>query len=332
MKKINVIIHTLFLCTASMLCGVEVYHRPLQKNDYQTPEVIWTVQKTNPFDELLASWSGKRPKKGFFKFEISIYSNNRWSAWVPYAEWNSTQQHLYGIQSSRDIPNFLKGKQASGFRVRLTAHQGASLKSIRAVHVTTTDNRTHSIASHIPLSSSLLLNVPKFSQIALEHVDSTRICSPIATAAAVSYLASSEQLNLIEFMKSVFEPRAQLYGAWVLNTAQAAHELDNGWYCYVTRLNSIQAIIDQLNRKYPVVVSIQGPIPGSARPYESGHLLVIRGYDAINKKVLCMDPAFPTNDETYVAYNVEDFLTAWRRRNGLAYIFTKKLTCKASIS
>jgi len=326
-------IYALLVFAGSSIRAVEMYHRAVKSSERRASEIVWDVHKASSFDEFLLSWSSERPARGSFTFAISICVHHNWSPWFPYAVWGSQEQHLYGIQSSRDIRDFLNGRKASGFRVKVVATNGASFKSMRALHVTITDNNKHAVSSKLPETTTAVLEVPQISQIALELDDSTRICSPTSTAAAVSYLVPHHEIDVVEFAQQVFEPRAKLYGAWVLNTVQAAHELGRNWYCYVSRLGSLQDLVDQINRGYPIVVSIQGPIPGSARPtnenvkfaYESGHLLVVRGYDAVHKKVLCMDPAFHTDAETYVSYDAEDFITAWRRRNGLAYIFTKTL-------
>ena len=64
-------------------------------------------------------------------------------------------------------------------------------------------------------------------------------------------------------------------------------------------------------------------------PYEEGHLIVVKGYDASKKRVLCMDPAYPTNAETNVEYPYEAFMDAWGRRRRLAYLFSKAEKIKA---
>jgi len=37
-----------------------------------------------------------------------------------------------------------------------------------------------------------------------------------------------------------------------------------------------------------------------------------------------MDPAFNTDEETLVQYDLEDFVNAWRRREGVAYLFFRE--------
>jgi hypothetical protein len=107
-----------------------------------------------------------------------------------------------------------------------------------------------------------------------------------------------------------------------LNVAEASHHLGNQWMCWVERLNGFQDIYDRLIQNTPVIVSVRGPLPGSAQPYAKGHLLVVKGYDPSEKKVLCMDPAFPDEKSTLISYDLEDFITAWQRRGKIAYLFS----------
>lgn len=96
------------------------------------------------------------------------------------------------------------------------------------------------------------------------------------------------------------------------------------WNCWVERLNGFDEVYNQLLQGNPVVVSVRGPLKGSAAPYTKGHLMAVIGYRPIEHKVICMDPAFPSDQETIVEYDLEDFLQAWSRRGKIAYVFTTK--------
>jgi hypothetical protein len=105
----------------------------------------------------------------------------------------------------------------------------------------------------------------------------------------------------------VHDQTFDIYGNWVFNTAATEK-------FRVTRLASFEELYTHL----PAVVSVQGPLEGAPLPYLSGHLLVVRGWEA--GRVLVMDPAFPTHEETLTSYPIESFLAAWDRRRRLAYI------------
>jgi hypothetical protein len=103
--------------------------------------------------------------------------------------------------------------------------------------------------------------------------------------------------------------------------AQASTYLGKDWGLWVERLRGFQDLYERLLLNTPVIASVRGPLPGSAKPYLHGHLLVISGFDPERGEVLCMDPAFPTDEKTHIGYGLKDFLSAWKKRGNLAYIF-----------
>ena len=49
--------------------------------------------------------------------------------------------------------------------------------------------------------------------------------------------------------------------------------------------------------------------------------MVLIGYDAEAQRFLCLDPAFPSDAETFTAYPQEALLAAWRRNGQYSYLF-----------
>jgi hypothetical protein len=68
------------------------------------------------------------------------------------------------------------------------------------------------------------------------------------------------------------------------------------------------------------MVSVRGELVGAAKPYNDGHLLLVVGYDAKQKKIICHDPAFEDVSQVAASYDVDGFLKAWARSRNLAYI------------
>jgi len=306
----------------------ELMHRSLLEDEKQNNTFVWEETQLKPFDELIVSWDAERPANGSYLIQVSLLTSE-WSPWLDYAFWGACDQYTFkqllsdqGIQVYQDTIE-LQNNQAIGFRIRILANEGASLDGFRALHISATDLKTHAIEI-VPLENvSVNLSVTGFSQIALPDERSLRLCSPTSTTAVVNFLSGTLNLSPIEFANAVVDSAFDIYGNWVLNTAQASHKLGKPWHCLVARLTTFSQVIDQLMKGYPVVVSIRGPLVGSARPYESGHLVVVTGYDSESQEVFCMDPAFPTDDLTSVKYPLNEFLTAWGRRKGIAYIFDK---------
>jgi len=324
----NLFITFFFLFSASLNAS-EIYARTLLNiND---SELVWEEKCSVPFDEMIVSWSSSRPEKGNILIQLSVrLPETEWSDWYDYAFWGYSEQHSYkhnaaNLKVFQDALEILNGKKAIGFRIRVIAQEGAKLNGFRTLYACLTDLKSHTVKVGERKDAQPLLPVQGLSQMALKDDLSKRICSATSTTAVLRYL-KPERYNPVDFANKVYDTAFDIYGNWVLNTAQAASMLDWPWHCFVCRLTSFDDIIASLEKGQPVVLSIRGPLNGSALPYESGHLVVVRGYDSINRKVHCMDPAFPTDDQTLVQYDLEDFVAAWKRRNGVAYLFCKEET------
>jgi hypothetical protein len=323
---------TFFMIFTSLKCHCsEIHHRILNAMDKDTPSFIWEQNTTLPFNELIVSWDAERPKTGAYLIRLSVFTHN-WSPWLDYAYWSSTDQHTFHqqkpglpIQTYQDALECLHGAQATGFRICVEAQNRADLQSLRGLHASATDLKAHQLAPADSLNCRALieLNVPKISQMALTDERKERLCSPASTTAVVKFLSPQHSLQPLSLADEVVDTAFDIYGNWILNSAQASHYLGPPWQCYVARLTSFQQVLDKLAKGFPVIVSVRGPLIGSALLYQSGHLLVVKGYDPKAQNVLCMDPAFPCDQETSAAYPLEDFLAAWKRRGCIAYIFDR---------
>jgi hypothetical protein len=135
----------------------------------------------------------------------------------------------------------------------------------------------------------------------------------------ISYLLK-KQIDAVSFANNVYDSGLCAYGSWPYNIAHA-YECCQGNYLFsVTRLHSFKQLHDYLKKNIPVVVSVRGNIRGAPQEYVHGHLLVVVGWDQKNRKVICHDPAFATNEQTRVAYDAASFLAAWERSRRLSYI------------
>ena len=87
------------------------------------------------------------------------------------------------------------------------------------------------------------------------------------------------------------------------------------------RLNSFAQLHASLQRKTPVIVSVRGWLGGAPKVYENGHLMVVVGWDAHKRQVICHDPAAKKVSQVVHAYAIRDFLAAWERSRRLSYVF-----------
>ena len=308
----------------------KTYSFDLPEGDRRGKEFLWEIGASRLFEELILSWNGKRPEKGKWMFWVSVHQGS-WSPWIRYAEWGAHSQKTFKyapqgsfVESYQDFV-YPKDGQCDGFRIKVTAEEGADLSRFDTLYVCLSALSSLSIELPTePLTSKLLSNVPRRSQIQLKHPRAQDLCSPTSTATAINYLLGRKKVDPVEFAAKSHDDEFDIYGNWILNTAQAYHELSGQFRCRVERLPSFSFLHSYLMRNLPVVVSIRGPLPGSSRPHTFGHLICIVGYDSGPQKVLCIDPGFPDDEQTFVGYFLKDFLEAWNRRRNIAYLFEPK--------
>lgn len=265
------------------------------------------------FDEMMISWNGARPTA------LNVYASvfiNEWTPWLKYGSWgkdgqSSMQCREGSIKVYQDAFEILDGKKATGFQIKVDHPM--------RLHVFTNAGRSSQNA--IP-ASPVYLQVGGLSQTALSHPRNTSLCSPTSTTAVVRYL-TKKMIDPIQFAKNAHDQGFDIYGNWVLNVAESSVHLGSSWNAWVERLNGFGDIYQRLLLGTPVIVSVRGPLPGSAQPYAKGHLIVVTGFDPEKKEVHCMDPAFDADAQTHVRYQLHDFLAAWGRRGHVAYIFEK---------
>lgn len=282
---------------------------------------IWENENVPLFDELMLTWNGERPSDGDYRFYISV-KTDEWSPQLLYATWGLDGQSSFeAIEPASKVKVFqdalmvTQGK-ATGFKIEVFPKT-----SDLSLHVYTNGDRKDEVITASKDLASVSLNVKGLSQIALNHPRAGHLCSPTSTCAVVQFLSNQHE-DPLDFASHVWDKGFDIYGNWVFNAAQASNLLGPSWHVWVERLSGFDAIHASLQKGIPVVVSIRGPLKGSAAPYLQGHLIAVIGYEAETQSVLCMDPAFPKDEETKVSYPLEDFLQAWSRRGRVAYYFS----------
>jgi hypothetical protein len=288
----------------------------------------WKEENLSPFDELMISWNTPRPKEGKFLFYVSV-KTDQWSPWLLYASWGSDGQSSFSstteeapVKVYQDALEMMGGRKATAFQIKILTEGDANLRNIHGLHVYTNTDKSKESQKTVSLTP-IYLKVPGLSQMTLNHVRHTDLCSPTSTTAVIRYLSNDYTIDPLFFAQQAWDSGFDIFGNWVFNVAQASTHLGDAWNCWVERLHEFNDIHNYMKQGTPVIVSVRGPLPGSAQPYAKGHLLAVIGYDSSNQKVICMDPAFPTDNETQIAYNLEDFVRAWSQRGNVAYVFTK---------
>lgn len=321
MKTVYYYLSLLILSVASLEADMKHQNAPIQQE--------WKEENLKPFDELIISWNAARPSEGRFLFYVSVKTDG-WSPWLLYASWGNGGQSSFlstaeeaSVRIYQDTLEITEGKKATAFQIKIDAESSANLSSIHGVHVYTNSDNSQAAQRTDPLNT-LCLNVPGLSQMTLNHARYADLCSPTSTTAVIRYLSHDYTIDPLFFAQQAWDSGFDIFGNWVFNVAQASTNLGNRWDCWVERLMGFHDIHSYLQQQTPVIASVRGPLPGSAQPYAKGHLLAVIGYDSLNQKVVCMDPAFPTDSASHASYDLSDFVQAWHRRGNLAYVFKKK--------
>ncbi|HSX37328.1 MAG TPA: C39 family peptidase [Chlamydiales bacterium] len=306
----------------------KTYCHPLTEQEKNEYELIWELERTHPFDELILSWNGMRPKKGKWVFWVSLFVDT-WSCWIRYAEWGPKLQKTFKytasgskVESYQDAVYTNEGL-CNAFRIKTTAEGGADLKECHTLFACLSNLSNYSILPpKKSLPSILLANFPRRSQLTLDHPRFLDLCSPTATTSAIHFLLKKRKPpDPLALAKKIHDMEFDIYGNWILNTAEAFHQLKGKFRCHVERLDAFSTLHTYLMKGLPVIASVRGPLTGSFRPLTFGHLLCVIGYDATTQHVLCVDSAFPEDDQTAVSYPLKNFLEAWARRYNITYLF-----------
>ncbi len=315
------------------------------RSQTQIPDWTWLYKHTPPikpsktiehsaqtplFNQLIFSWNALRPTQGHFSFWASVRNakTKKWYSWHKMIVWGKRIQRSFldktvlGTSYHHVRLELPKDTLADAFKIHVYGHNKASLNLVKTLFINVvnlTEFQKETSESLEDLRSVYIPQVPRYSQMVLNHERAEHMCSPTSTTMLVNYTAR-KYLRPLDVALKAYDSGLDAYGSWPFNTA-CAFELSKGKISYhVERLASFRQLHALLYNKIPVVVSVRGPLTGSATAYANGHLLVVVGYDKKSKKVIVHDPAFEANNRVMVTYNLNDFLSAWERSRRIAYV------------
>lgn len=282
------------------------------------------------FTQLLFSWNAVRPARGHLEFSVQVRNaqTGRWGSWHRMMTWGRKHQSSHmtpsdGFAKYEHVRlETEKGRLADAFCIKVVGVRGALLTGLRALSVTTVNMRAfspESAKSIAYLPSVYIPHVPKISQMALDHRDNGRICSPTSCTMLMRYLTGTA-IDPLKFAHFSYDKGLDAYGSWPFNMASAFEFCHGKYWFFNTRLDSFVDLHKQLMRGVPVVASIRGTLPGAPQPYPNGHLLVVVGWDRATKHVICHDPAVATHYETERQYRLKDFIKVWEQSRRLVYL------------
>ena len=285
-------------------------------------EWIWELKSAPAFDEAIVSWNGMRPEAGKRAISLSLFQNE-WSPWLPYAEWSPSGQRTFQSEASfaKTYQDAAQPKEGTctGLRIRVEGE----LEGLKSLSACLSHLAKYQQPEFANLSPVWLDKMPLQSQMVPAHPRHKDLCSPTSTSSAINFLLREPRIDPVEFAEKARDQGFDIFGNWILNTAEASARLGGAYRVHVERLSGFAALHQLLSKGMPVVVSVKGALPGAPQEYKWGHLICIRGWDPKERRVHCIDSAFPTNETTQTSYPLEDFLRAWSLRKNIAYVFTR---------
>ena len=301
---------------------------------------IWISSKKDSFTELILSWNALRPKKGKYSFFVSL-KHNKWSPWYKLSEWGvKTQQTFVNsrvplIHTKHVRMVLTRGKKSKFFRIKVVAENGADLRNLKALFVNTCDmTKFCKFKPNLKNSTTYIKGFPRQSQMVVGHPRFRDICSPTSLSMILDYYLNPQYSlpkigGLTSFVSNFAElvhddSYLDIYGNWILNSAQVFDSSNGKIFCRTQRLNDFDELYNYVKNKIPVAVSVRGKLRGGRKSYDNGHFIVVIGWSQKKKAVICVDPAFLSSKKTLKAYHLNDFLTAWGKSRNLSYIAIPK--------
>jgi hypothetical protein len=293
-------------------------------------DIIFSRLNVPPFNQLLFSFNAFRPQAGYFSFFVQVQdkNSNKWGIWHKMIDWGADTQRSYmsgtpGKQQYLFVRLELGQRLAQAFRIKIAPYEQADLSLMKGFSVTISDlnkfkHEGFPKYSH-QLSAVHIDGVPKLSQFLVEHPSNHVLCSPTSCSMLTNFMCKTP-IDVATFANNAFDHGLQQFGSWPFNMAHAFEHCTGSCYFINTRLHSFQALHAQLKRGIPVVVSVRGELSGAPQRYDSGHLLVVIGFNSKKKAVIVHDPAAKELEEVQREYPLKSFLEAWERSRRLAYL------------
>lgn len=299
--------------------------------------VILEKEGLAPFTQLVLSWNADRPEQGHYSFWVQSrdHATKRWSAWHRMMEWGVDVQRSY-LSVKNGSPSYIHvrletgdDRYSDGFRIKILSHAGASLSALHHVFISLSDFTKFKAESgdYDDLESLVLKNVPQKAQLSLDHPRSNGLCGPTSCSMVLSYLMGQD-IDPVDFAKQAYDSGLNVYGSWPFNMAHAFERSQGTFSFAMIRLHSFRSLYERLQHGMPVIVSVRGYLKGAPKVYDSGHFIVVIGFDAKRQQVICHDPAFERNVDTLKRYSLKSFLAAWERSHRLAYVAEPLVLCE----
>ncbi|MFH1831378.1 MAG: C39 family peptidase [bacterium] len=295
---------------------------------------MWQSQSQIPFNELIVSWNAKRPLTGYMTLWVRV-KHQDWSPWHKIAEWGQNYQLSFANTRNQFVHTaYVKivtkqGRFANAFGIKALFHNGAQKQDLHALFACCSNlKKFQGNKTSFNQPSVTISGITAQSQKVLDHARTGDLCYPTSMSMIVNYFTSilnkdkhpcSLSNFAVDFAEKVHDLRLDIFGNWLLNTAQAYDASGGDVFYRAERLRNFNDIYNRLINKIPVAVSVR-KLHGGATPYSKGHLITIIGWNNETQSVICLDPAFRSNKAVHKSYKLNYFARAWARQSNLSYI------------
>lgn len=302
---------------------------------------VHTTQQT--FTTLIASWDATTPADTWLEVHVRVLEDKGWTHWYELPIWASDldtiNRHSVDGQSDKTgsvaTDTFQAKSAATAYQLSLTLFTTSPTVSPILERVGAIASYDASSFPQIGPDTSVWgknLDVPQRSQMlpqyqGLGYGGGGEVwCSPTSISMVMAYWSNVlNQANLNQTVpdaaKGTYDFTYQGTGNWPFNTAYSAAY--GGIHSFVTRMYSMSQVEQWIKAGVPIIISIafsNGQLPGAPIASSSGHLLVVRGFDA-NGNVIVNDPAFATDAQVETTYNRADLQKVWlSSSNGTVYV------------
>jgi|GEM_PF-1215765 len=158
--------------------------------------------------------------------------------------------------------------------------------------------------------SEMKIPVGYRSQRSANPAISSRVCGPTSLSMALQF--HGVDLSIDRVAELAKDPGGPItYGNWAYLAATAA---ELGLATQVTVLPGISALIQELSQGNPVIIPIRfeaGQLTGAPISRTSGHLILVRGYDA-EGNLFVNDPAGHNAGDGQIRYKRDQIARVWR--------------------
>lgn len=260
------------------------------------------VLRCPPTRRGIISWNGSETDGG-----LSIrarFTDESWSASLPYVSWSSEQRVSLGGHEPRahfEIDMLLAQEP-------FTAIEAHSSSKLDAVVLATPPEGAPQDAKLEPIE----LVVPRLSQYVGDP--GRGWCSPASLAMLLG--ANSIPTEVAQAAAATYDQAYRGTGNWAFNVAYASRF---GLRAFVAFLRDLTHARKFLAVGVPLALTLswkKGELDNPPLPESDGHFVVLCGFDA-NGDPIINDPAQPT---IRVTYPRAQFQRAWLAHGGIAYV------------